>query len=167
MATRLRETGPDRDEKPEFELVPTELDDMTHAEALALYRDAEANIRFSKGLQWRTVGGTVALFALLVSSVYFVRGDPAYARVVAFLTIVLSCGAIYSLSIHQSWQKTERQKVRRIVENLSNLSRDVYSLKSRIEANVHRYILLAFMIVTIVMMNYVAFTLLERFFRKG
>lgn len=174
MATRLRDTAPkqeaaarDRDDAPEFELEPSSLDEMTHAEALALYRDAKANIRFSKGLQWRTVGGTIALFTLLVASVYFVRGDPMYARVVAFLTIVLSCGAIYSLSIHQSWQKTERLKVRKVVENLSNLSQEVFALKSRIEANIHRYILLAFMVVLIVMMNYVAFTLLQRFFVKG
>lgn len=173
MATRASsvrptaDTGHEADDEPVFELEPTDLDELTHAEALALYRDAEANIRFSKGLQWRMVGGTVALFVLLVGSVYVVRADAAYARMITFLTIVISCAAIYSLSIHQSWQKTERLKVRRIVGSLSNLSQEVFALKSRIEANVHRYIFLAFMIGAIVLMNYVAVMLLKRFFDRG
>ena len=52
-------------EDKHFEVEPSELDEATHAEALVLYRDSQDNIRFSKGLQWKTLGGALAIIALL------------------------------------------------------------------------------------------------------
>ena len=48
------------------ELIASAVDELTHAELLCLYQDSEENIRFSKLLQWRTTGGTLAIYVLFV-----------------------------------------------------------------------------------------------------
>ena len=53
------------EEEPRFDVEVSELDEATHAESLVLYRDSQDNIRFSKGLQWKTLGGALAIYALL------------------------------------------------------------------------------------------------------
>jgi hypothetical protein len=47
-----------------------------------------------------------------------------------------------------------------IVHEFSNLFHAVYRIKSRTEANVHRHILLSFMVATILLGNYVSASLL-------
>lgn len=53
------------EEEARFEIEPSELDDATHAESLILYRDSQDNIHLTKSLQWKTLGGALAIFALL------------------------------------------------------------------------------------------------------
>ena len=56
------------DDQDVFDIESSNLDDSTHAEVIALYADAQDNIRFSKNLQWRAMSGAIILFVLLVLS---------------------------------------------------------------------------------------------------
>lgn len=60
---------------------------------------------------------------------------------------------IYALALYQTWQNTERHKLREIGMHLSSYTQSVRAIKSSREANVHRYTLLAFMIITALMGN--------------
>lgn len=148
----------DGEEPPRFELEPSELDETTHAESLTLYRDSQDNIRFAKGLQWKTLGGTLGIFALLGFAGFNSDQREGYLKTLIVISWAISAGGIYAICILQSWQNTEREKLRTIVAEFSNLFRTVYRLKSKTEANIHRYILLVFMAVTMLIGNYVLAT---------
>jgi len=151
-------------EEPAFEIEPSELDELTHREMLGLYADAESNVRFAKGLQWKTMGGTIAIFTLLVTAVHTIEDPGLLSRVGMILSVAVSGGAIYALTIYQAWQKTERNKINTILPHLSTLARQVHGVRSRSEANVYRYILLSFMVILIVMANYVTYLMLQPYF---
>lgn len=143
------------EEEPRFEIEPSDLDETTHAESLILYRDSQDNIRFAKSLQWKTLGGALAIFALLGFAGQNGEHTETYQKTLIVISWAISAGSIYAISILQSWQNTEREKLRRIVGEFSNLFGAVYRIKSRTEANIHRYILLAFMAITMLIGNYV------------
>lgn len=153
-------------EDKHFEVEPSELDEATHAEALVLYRDSQNNIRFSKGLQWKTLGGALAIIALLGLAGWNGERTETYLKTLIVISWAISAGAIYAICILQSWQNTEREKLRKIIAEFSNLFHAVYRLKSRTEANIHRYILLSFMIITMLLGNFVLAKLLTPFFDK-
>jgi len=148
-------------ETEELETVtPSELDERTHAEMLELYRNASDQIRFAKHQQWATLVGTLGIFVLLG-----VIGDHAYAgtflfKLVVLISIVLSVGAIYSLIIYQFWQSAERERLAMISERLSNVLRTIRGVVSDRERNVHRFVLLFFMVASIVLGNWLLITYL-------
>jgi hypothetical protein len=145
MAERPRET---EDDEPALE--PSEVDELTHAELLCLYQDAEMNIRFAKLMQWCLTGSVILIFVMLVFlGANQERGGVKLNLTLAVITQIATPLAIYVLAILQSWQKTERQKIRTVLEHLSSLARDVYGTKSRMMANIERYVLLACMVLTI------------------
>lgn len=168
MAAPNRDPDDDIDgEAPaSFEVEPSELDEATHAETLVLYHDSQDNIRFAKGLQWKTMGGTLAIFALLGLTGFNGEHHEGNLKTLIVISWAISAGAIYAICILQSWQNTEREKLRKIVAQLSNLFRAVYRIKSRTEANIHRYVMLVFMVITMLIGNYVLATTLTPLFEK-
>lgn len=147
-------------ERPHFEVEPSELDETTHAESLVLYTECQNNIRFSKSLQWRMVAGTLALFALFVAAADMGHGSERFVKTIIDISPFVSAGAICTLVILQAWQNTERSKIRAAAKFLSNYFRAVYRKKSRQRANLHRYVLLSFMILTICVGNFIVVKLL-------
>ena len=142
-------------ETEELEAVePSELDELTHAEMLELYRNASDQIRFAKHQQWATLVGTLGIFVLLG-----VIGAHAYAgtflfKLVIIISIVLSVGAIYSLVIYQFWQSAERERLNMISARLSNVLRTIRGVVSDRERSIHRFVLLFFMVTSIVLGNW-------------
>ena len=98
-----------------FEIDPSELDEATHAESVMLYQDSQDNIRFAKALQWKTVAGTLAIFVLLAIGGFHSSKLEIFLKILIFISVALSAGSIYALSILLAWQNTERQKLRMIV----------------------------------------------------
>jgi hypothetical protein len=140
---------------------PSELDELTHAEMLELYRASTETTRFAKHQQWGTLAGILGLFVLLG-----VVGD--YASKAGFLfklciiiSLVLSVVGIYSLVIYQFWQNAEREKMNLIAERFSNLTRHIRGLVTERERNFHRYVLLFFMIASIILGNWLLIVFLS------
>lgn len=148
----------------EPELIVSELDELTHAELLCMYKDTEENIRFSKLLQWRTTGATLVIYVLvaLLAQEYRNRGD--MTQLLIMLTFAIGSAAIGTLAIFQSWQSIERAKIRVTIGKLSSLARDVYNTKPRLAANIERYILLAVMFGTILTAGFLVLCRLKGWF---
>jgi len=133
-----------------FENEPSSHDELTHAEMRMLYEESTKSIRFSKYLQWWTVGSTLVVFFALIGIAKFVSADIVYANKLTALIILLSTAVIATLIIYQFWQHTELLKIEKISKGFSSAFREVRKSKSQLEANIHRYILLLFMILTVI-----------------
>ena len=148
-------------------VVASDLDEKTHAEMLMMYRECADSVRFAKSQQWTTTGGALAIFAMLG-----VLGElgPHYGfmtQAIIIISMIVSGGSIYSLAIFQFWQQAERGKLNMISERFSNVLRDVRAYLPPREANVHRYILLFFMLAVILTSNWLLILYLKPYIRFG
>jgi len=134
-----------------FENRPSSLDELTHAEMLALYRESTDTLRFVKHLQWWTIGSTLLTFGALIGIARMVDGNREFVDTLMWIVILLSMTVIFTLAIYQFWQHTESVKIEEISRHMSTLFVRVRRLKSAKEANIHRYLLLAFMSFAIVL----------------
>lgn len=145
------------EEISEEDFQPSELDDLTHAEMLALYRESTRTILYAKTRQWRTLGAVVLAQIAIVATGHLIELTPLIHRTMIILSFLVSAMAISILVIYQIWQHTEMLKLRKITSYLSGHFNAVRRVKSRIEANVHRYILLGVMIVSIFVTNVITY----------
>ncbi|WP_420345179.1 hypothetical protein [Pelagibius sp.] len=141
----------DLDERPEN--VPSELDDLTHAEMRMLYAESVEVIRFAKTQQWKSLGAILVVFVALIGLSQFAAQKPLLSNLIIALSFLCSGGVIYSMALYQAWQNTERRKLREIGAHLSSYAKAIRAVKSSREANVHRYTLLVFMIASVLMGN--------------
>ena len=80
---------------------------------------------------------------------------------------MVSGATIYSLAIYQFWQQAERGKLNMMSERFSNVLRDVRAYLPPREANVHRYILLFFMLALVLVSNWLLILYLKPYIRFG
>ena len=73
-------TAPPDDDMDLPDIVPSALDDNTHAEVRALYVESTETLRFVKTHQWKTVGATLLTFLGLIFIAGFVNADKALAQ---------------------------------------------------------------------------------------
>lgn len=144
-------------EEEAVELVESSLDDNTHNEMLALYRESTRTILYAKTRQWRTLGAACVANAAIVTIGQVFPVDASFYRILVVLSFLVSSMAICILIIYQIWQHTEVQKLRRISSFLSNYFLIIRQIKGRGEANIHRYILLAVMVISIMVANLIAY----------
>ena len=140
------------------EIIPSSVDELTHAELRSVYDDSVRSILFAKGQQWRTVGATLVLFLALVALVRFVSVSEQFVDLIKVVIILSGTGALFVIVIYQFWQHTEAKKIGGVTSYFSNVFRKVRGLKSELEANVHRYVLLLVMFTLIVLGGYIAIT---------
>jgi hypothetical protein len=143
---------------------PSELDEATHAELRLLFDESTTELLFAKSMQWRIVAATVVVYALLVVVAAEFSYHTGFVKGLAFLSFLISPFAVSMLVIFQMWQHTEIEIRRRIGEHFSGLFRELSQIKSKTEANIHRYILLCIMIATIVLANAIAFSSISRLY---
>jgi hypothetical protein len=151
--------APEQKEAPEgsgeaLAVVPSDLDERTHSEMLMMYGECATSVRFAKSQQWTTTAGALLLFTILGILGQFGPHYGFMIQAIIITSMVVSGGTIYSLAIYQFWQQAERGKLNMIADRFSNVLRDVRGYLPPREANVHRYILLFFMIVVILTANW-------------
>jgi len=134
----------------ESENVASELDELTHKELRLLHAEASQAILFAKNIQWRSVGSSLLVFAAMVFIAVETDADDSFIRLMSFVTIVLTCGVIFVLVMYQFWQFNEISRIREAEKHFSSLYRDIRDIKSSREGNVHRYTLLLFMILVVI-----------------
>jgi hypothetical protein len=152
MAKKATEKAPEAEAEDEAEeaLVPSELDERTHAEMLMLYHEAVKTSRFGKVQQWRSMAiGVVAIFGLGVLGAH-VSEDAFLFRLAQFLAVLVGLAAVYLIVFYQFWQNTERDKLVRIMARFSNLAQSIRGMSSGREASLRRFVVLGFMILVIV-----------------
>ena len=155
MAKAPKEVDTSEETEEPLVVEPSDLDELTHAEMIELYRGSTEQIRFAKHQQWGTLGGTLALFVLLGLVGDYASKTGFLFKLSLIISLILSVGAIYSLIIYQFWQNSEREKLALIASRFSNLARQVRGVVTERERNVHRYVLLFFMVATIILTNWV------------
>lgn len=146
-------------------VVASDLDDKTHAEMLMLYRECAHSVRFAKSQQWTATGGALAIFVILGVTGEFGPHYGFLIQAIIIISMVVSGGTIYSLAIYQFWQQAERGKLNMISDRFSNVLRDVRGYLPPREANVHRYILLFFMLAVILTANWLLILYLKPYIR--
>ncbi|MBT3703596.1 MAG: hypothetical protein HOE62_08660 [Alphaproteobacteria bacterium] len=134
-----------------FELVPTAVDEQTHAELCLLYKESTDTVRFAKHLQWWTLGSTLLAYGGILLLGEYVGSDMTYANQLTGAVILITMGVIFTLIVYQFWQHNELRKIGEISRHMSNLFLRIRQMKSRREATIQRYLLLIFMISTVVM----------------
>jgi phage shock protein PspC (stress-responsive transcriptional regulator) len=143
------QSGLNAEESADGEHQSSTLDELTHAELGFLYQESTETVRFAKTQQWWTVGSTLLVFGALVGIAKLVSADKGYVDLLTVVIILLTMAVIFTLVVYQMWQHTEMMKIENIAAYYSDLFRDVRKLKSRNEANIQRYLLLAFMVFTV------------------
>lgn len=144
------------------DIVPSALNDSTHAEIRCLYVESTETLRFVKNHQWRTVGATLLTFLALVFIANIVQANVALTQKFMAITIVLTTAVIFTLIIYQFWMHNEQRKIDAMGEHMSSLFRDIRAIKSPREGNLHRYTLLMFMILTVLLGAVVVHLALQR-----
>ena len=124
-----------------------DLDDRAHAELCRLYEESWHAVLFAKAQQWKTLGSTLIVYLALVFIAKFVASDPGFGRYLVGAIILVCMAAIFVIIIYQFWQHAEMSKLDAIGDRFSADFQDIRGLKSRTESNIHRYILLTFIIV--------------------
>lgn len=133
------------------EVTPTELDELSHAELRMLYAESTETLRFVKSLQWKTVGSTLITFGGLILIARSIDANKALTDKFMAISILLTLAAIFTIILYQFWQANEHAKITSMNSRFSSIFRTVRAHKSSLEANIHRYTLLTFMILTIVL----------------
>jgi hypothetical protein len=146
---KTKKTDSDDIEEEVFEVVPSELDENTHAELRMLYAESTETLRFVKNLQWRTVGSTLIADGGLIFVAGWVKAGPALTNKLMAITILLTTAVMFTLMIYQFWTHNEMAKINSMKAHMSNLFAKTRAMKSRREGNIHRYTLLVFMCTTV------------------
>jgi Na+/melibiose symporter-like transporter len=133
------------------DVTPSHLDDKTHSELRMLYAESTETLRFIKTHQWKTVGATLLTYLGLIFIAGWTKAGPDMTNKFMAITILLATAVIFTLVIYQFWMHNETTKIDSLNPHMSNLFRDVRALKSRREGNVHRYMLLFFMTVVVIL----------------
>lgn len=150
------------DEAQDIHVTPSTLDEHTHAELRLLYRESTETLRFVKNHQWKTVGATLLIFFALIFVAGFVDADMQLARQFMGITITISCAAIFMLVLYQFWTHNEQTKINHLQPHMSSLFADIRALKSKREGDIHRYLILSFMVIVIVLGAVVVHLSLEK-----
>ncbi len=139
------------------EVIPSGLDDKTHAELRLIFEDSTRTILFAKGMQWKTVGATLAIFAgviavffTIVSQAKFISSNSEFVNGLGLITYLTATAAVLILVIFQVWQHTEANKINELETYFSSTFIEIRNRKSDLAADISRYVLLLFMIGIIV-----------------
>ncbi len=142
----------------------SELDELTHAELLMLYRDSTVSVRFARERQWKLVGAALLLFAAIVAIPELVEVSTFAAKGLVLAGILIGASAIYVLVVYQVWQNAELRRMETIGSRFSNIFAELGGRNAAREGKLHGYIILFFMIAAIGLGNALAVLLLSRFY---
>jgi len=141
----------DDNESEEEVFTPSELDELSHAELRMLYAESTETLRFVKSLQWKTVGSTLLAFMGMIVIARIIDANKPLTDKFMAISLLLTLASIFTLILYQFWQANEHAKINSMNARFSTLYRTVRAHKSSLEANIHRYTLLAFMMLTIIL----------------
>jgi hypothetical protein len=139
-----------RPEKEVFINEPSSLDEATHRELSMMHGEAAQAILFAKSIQWRSVGAALLVFGAFIAIAVATEAGAKFVDVMKIVSILLACGVIFVLVMYQAWQVNEINKINAIDRHFSTLYLRVSRLKSRREGNFHRYTILVFMILAVI-----------------
>ena len=144
---------PEEDENAQAlpEIVPPAADGTVHAEVRMLYAESTDTLRFVKNHQWKTVGATLLTFAGIIAVAVAVDANRALSGKLLAITYLMAAAVILTLLMYQFWMHNELAKIDHMGHYFSSAFQDIRRIKSRRESNLHRYTLLMFQCVVVVL----------------
>ena len=142
----------------------SELDELTHAELLMLYRDSAVSVRFARERQWKLVGAALLLDTAVVAIPQLVDVSTFAAKLLVLISFLIGASIIYILIVYQVWQNAELRRMQTIGGRFSNVFAQFGGANAAGERKLHGYIILFFMIAGIALGNALAVLLLSRFY---
>ncbi len=142
----------------------SELDELTHAELLMLYRDSAVSVRVARERQWKLVGAALLLDTAVVAIPQLVDVSTFAAKLLVLASFLIGASVIYILIVYQVWQNAELRRMQTIGGRFSNIFAELGGLDAAREGKLHGYIVLFFMIAGIALGNALAVLLLSRFY---
>ena len=126
---------------------PSELDDRTHAEFLAIYHDASENLRFAKDHQWRAVlYFSIGAAAATAYGEWSKWDDDRLGYYLLGMVWVFSVASVAVILSLQWWQSAESRKIGYVTSKWSSFSTAARRRKSNLMSDLQRYGMLAAMI---------------------
>jgi hypothetical protein len=141
----------DKPEREAFVNEPSSLDETTHRELQLMHNEAAEAILFAKSIQWRSVGASLVVFGSFIAIAVATEAGPKFIDLMKIAAIVLTCGVMFVLVMYQFWQVNEINKLNAIGRQFSTLYQRISRIKSRREGNFHRYTILLFMVICVVL----------------
>ena len=126
---------------------PSELEETTHSEFLAIYADASENLRFAKHHQWRA-----ALYFLSVPRPQRVTENgptgkhPSLAQLLLIMVWIFSFASVGVILSLQWWQSAEASKIDYVTSKWSSFSTAARRRKSKLISDLQRYSMMIAMI---------------------
>ena len=148
-------------------ITPSELDESTHAELRLLYQESSVSIRTARDRQWKLVGAALLLLAALVAVPELVNVSDLAAKGLVLSSILISASAIYVLIVYQVWQNTELRRQQTIASHFSSIFAQLGGSEAAREGKLNGYIVLFFMVSTILLGNALVVLLFSRFELQG
>ncbi len=139
-----------------FHNEPSSLDPSTHQELRLMHQEAAAAVLFAKSIQWSSVGAALLVDGAIVAIAVLTGAGKVFSDILVISSVLLAGGAVFVLLMYQFWQINEINRMNEIEKHFSTLYGRISRLKSRREGNVHRYTLLFFMIVMVIIGTVVA-----------
>ena len=133
------------------EPVPDPIDDEIRAELSLIYTKANDALLFVKAQQWWTVGSTLAVFAAFLVIAKFINAGASIISKLTAMVILMTCASIFMLVIYQFWQHNEISRIQAVTRHFSPVFQKIQGLKSPKEGNFHRYTLLVFMVILVIL----------------
>jgi hypothetical protein len=126
---------------------PSELDDRTHTEFLAIYRDASDNLRFAKDHQWRSVlYFSIGAAAATGYAEWSKWDDDRLCYFLLGMVWVFSIASVCIILSLQWWQAAENRKIAYVTSKWSSFSSAARRRKSNLMSDIQRYGMLVAMI---------------------
>lgn len=139
-----------------FHNEPSSLDPSTHRELRLMHQEASAAVLFAKSIQWSSVGAALLVDGAIVAIAVLTGAGKVFSDILVISSVLLAAGAVFVLLMYQFWQINEINRMNEIEKHFSTLYGRIARLKSRREGNVHRYTLLFFMMVMVIIGTVVA-----------
>ena len=140
----------EKEENEEKEIIPSKLDEMSHREIGLIYDDSVRTILFAKSMQWKAVASTLVIFVVIVGLLKYISHEQNFVVILRLSVLFTGLAAITLTLIFQFWQHTESRKIIEIEKLYSSAFQEIRNIKSKFEANSHRYIILCLMIGAII-----------------
>lgn len=141
-------------------LQASELDETTHAEFRLLYDEASRNVLFAKGQQWRVLEYFTLLAVALVAIGIAMPYAQNVARFIAGFLVFSGAFSLAVLLVLQVWQYNEQAKMAYLTGDFSNFARAARKRKPSLAGDIHRYFILATMMLYVVVLDVVVVRLL-------
>ncbi len=146
-------------------IVPSDLDEKTHAEMLLLYQDSAHSLRHARDRQWKLVGGILLLFVIIMAlpEIYSITAFAARGLVLA--SLLISAATIYILVIYQVSLGADLGRLQTIGDQFSSIFVDLWGRRARRDAKSYGYIILVLMIFAVLLGNAVVVVVLAHLYR--